>query len=202
MGTPDSRNRARSRSTVRRPTPSRSASTAARHRVRTRPEQLDQPLLPLHPPQRQVVVPRVGGPAYRRRWFHSAEITATGVAELISSVQDMTSTNHANETIEDFFARYTGYLTDGDLDGLADIYHYPALAVSPAGCLAITDPEQTRAFFAQGREFYHARQIMAVRAREIVTDVEVGRSGSAAWCWRTWTATASWWIASATPTRW
>ncbi len=121
-----------------------------------------------------MVVPRVGGPAYRRRWFHSAEITATGVAELISSVQDMTSTNHANETIEDFFARYTGYLTDGDLDGLAEIYHYPALAVSPAGCLAITDPEQTRAFFAQGREFYHGRQIMAVRAREIVTDAEVG----------------------------
>jgi hypothetical protein len=77
------------------------------------------------------------------------------------------------ESIADFFTRYTGYLTDGDLDGLAGIYHYPALAVSPAGILAITDPEQTRAFFAQGREFYHARQIMAVRARDIVTDVEV-----------------------------
>ena len=102
-----------------------------------------------------------------------AEITATGVAELIASVHTMTSTTPTTETIEDFFARYTGYLTDGDLDGLADIYHYPALAVSPAGCLAITDPQQTRAFFAQGREFYHARQIMAVRAREIVTDVEV-----------------------------
>lgn len=86
----------------------------------------------------------------------------------------MESTTQPNESIGDFFARYTGYLTAGDLDGLADIYHYPALAVSPAGCLAITDPQQTRAFFAQGREFYHARQIMAVRAADIVTDVEVG----------------------------
>lgn len=85
----------------------------------------------------------------------------------------MATTSEPIESIADFFARYTGYLTAGDLDGLADIYHYPALAVSPAGILAITDPDQTRGFFAQGREFYHARQIMAVRARDIVTDVEV-----------------------------
>lgn len=64
-------------------------------------------------------------------------------------------------------------LTDGDLDGLADIYHYPALAVSALGCLAITDPQQTRDFFAQGREFYHSRGIHRVGARDIVTAVEV-----------------------------
>ena len=144
-----------------------------RHQLDTRAEQLDQPLLPFHPTDRQVVVARVGSPPYCCPWFHLVEITATGLAGLIRSVNSMESTTNANESIEDFFARYTGYLTDGDLDGLADIYHYPALAVSPAGCLAITDPQQTRAFFAQGREFYHARQIVAVRAREIVTDVEV-----------------------------
>ena len=79
----------------------------------------------------------------------------------------------ATETIDDFFARYTGYLTDGDLDGLADIYHYPSLAVTAQGCLAITDPQQTRDFFTQGRAFYHARGIHRVRARDITTDVEV-----------------------------
>ena len=79
----------------------------------------------------------------------------------------------ATETIDDFFARYTGYLTEGDLDGLADIYHYPALAVTARGCQAITDPQQTRDFFTQGREFYHARGIHRVRARDITTDVEV-----------------------------
>ena len=77
------------------------------------------------------------------------------------------------ETIDDFFARYTGYLTDGDLDGLADIYNYPALAVTAQGCLAITDPQQTRDFFAQGRAFYHSRGIHRVRARDITTDAEV-----------------------------
>ena len=86
----------------------------------------------------------------------------------------METTRQSNESIAEFFARYTGYLTDGDLDGLADIYAYPSLAVSPQGIMAITDPEQTRAFFAAGREFYHSRQIMAVRAADIVTDIEVG----------------------------
>jgi hypothetical protein len=79
----------------------------------------------------------------------------------------------ATESIEDFFARYTKYLTDGDFDGLADIYNYPALAVTAMGCQAITEPDQTRAFFKQGREFYSSHQIYGVRARDIVTEVEV-----------------------------
>jgi hypothetical protein len=78
----------------------------------------------------------------------------------------------ATESINDFFARYTGYLTDGDLDGLAAIYNYPALAVSAMGCMAITEPQQTRDFFKQGREFYHSQQIHGVRARDIVTEIE------------------------------
>lgn len=102
------------------------------------------------------------------------EITATGLAGLLPRVNGMGTTTQPAESIEDFFARYTGYLTDGDLDGLAGIYHYPSLAVSPHGVLAITDPQQTRDFFAQGREFYHSRQIMGVRADDIVTDIEVG----------------------------
>jgi len=78
----------------------------------------------------------------------------------------------ATESIEDFFARYTRYLTEGNFDGLADIYNYPALAVTAMGCQAITEPEQTRTFFKQGREFYHSHQIQGVRARDIVTEVE------------------------------
>lgn len=79
----------------------------------------------------------------------------------------------AAESIEDFFARYTGYLSEGDLDGLADIYNYPALAVTAMGCQAITEPQQTRDFFRQGQKFYRSRQIHGVRARDIVTDIEV-----------------------------
>jgi len=41
------------------------------------------------------------------------------------------------------------------------------------GCLAITDPQQTRDFFAQGRKSYHARDFRGVLARDIATDAEV-----------------------------
>jgi hypothetical protein len=86
---------------------------------------------------------------------------------------DMNQIAQATESIEEFFARYTGYLTDGDIDGLANIYNYPALAVTAMGCLAITEPQQSRDFFTQGQDFYRSRQIQGVRARDIVTDVEV-----------------------------
>ena len=79
----------------------------------------------------------------------------------------------ATELIEDFFARYTRYLTEGDLNGLANIYNYPALAVTAMSCQAITEPQQTREFFSQGQTFYRSRGIHGVRARDIVTDVEV-----------------------------
>jgi len=79
----------------------------------------------------------------------------------------------ASESIETFFARYTQYLTDGNIDGLAEIYNYPALAVSAMGCLAISEPKQTREFFEQGRISYHERKIMGVRARDIKTEIEV-----------------------------
>jgi hypothetical protein len=79
----------------------------------------------------------------------------------------------ATESIEDFFARYTEYLTEGNIDGLTDIYNYPALAVTAMGCLAITEPQQSRDFFSQGQKFYRSHDIHGVRARDIVTDVEV-----------------------------
>ena len=77
------------------------------------------------------------------------------------------------ETIDRFFARYTGYLTSGDLDGLAEIYNYPALAVTARGCAAIAAPQQTREFFEQGQAYYRSRGIQGVRARDIVTEIEV-----------------------------
>lgn len=80
---------------------------------------------------------------------------------------------NATESIEAFFARYTRYLTEGDLEGLANIYNYPALAVTAMGCQAITEPQQTRDFFRQGQQFYRSRGIQGVRARDIVTDIEV-----------------------------
>jgi hypothetical protein len=77
------------------------------------------------------------------------------------------------ESIEDFFARYTVYLTAGDIEGLADIYNYPSLAVTAMACLAITEPQQSRDFFSKGQQFYRSRGVQGVRARDIVTDVEV-----------------------------
>ena len=85
----------------------------------------------------------------------------------------MESVTTATESIEDFFARYTGYLTAGDIEGLAAVYNYPSLAVTAMGCLAITDPQQSRDFFTQGQDFYRSRGIQGVRARDIVTDIEV-----------------------------
>jgi hypothetical protein len=79
----------------------------------------------------------------------------------------------ATESIEDFFARYTGYLTAGDIEGLAAAYNYPSLAVTAMGCLAITEPQQSRDFFTQGQALYRSRGIQGVRARDIVTDIEV-----------------------------
>jgi hypothetical protein len=85
----------------------------------------------------------------------------------------MQTVTTATESIEDFFTRYTGYLTAGDIEGLAAIYNYPSLAVTAMGCLAITDPQQSRDFFTQGQDFYRSRGIQGVRARDLVTDVEV-----------------------------
>jgi hypothetical protein len=89
------------------------------------------------------------------------------------TVEHMESVTTATESIEDFFARYTGYLTAGNIEGLAAVYNYPSLAVTAMGCLAITDPQQSRDFFTQGQDFYRSRGIQGVRAREIVTDIEV-----------------------------
>ena len=41
------------------------------------------------------------------------------------------------------------------------------------GCLAITDPQQSRDFFTQGQDFYRSRGIQGVRARDLVTNVGV-----------------------------
>lgn len=89
------------------------------------------------------------------------------------SIFGMERDTPATESIEDFFARYTGYLTTGDIEGLASSYNYPALAVTARGCLAVTEPQQSRDFFTQGQTFYRSRGIHGVRARDIVTDVEV-----------------------------
>ncbi len=62
------------------------------------------------------------------------------MAALGCSVEgDGTLSNRHRADIQDFFARLTGYLTAGDIEGLAAIYNYPALAVTAKGCLAISE---------------------------------------------------------------
>jgi hypothetical protein len=95
------------------------------------------------------------------------------LAVLDRSVEIMQTVPTATESIEDFFARYTGYLTAGDIEGLAAAYNYPSLAVTAIGCLAITEPQQSRDFFGQGQHFYRSRGIQGVRPTDIVTDIEV-----------------------------
>jgi hypothetical protein len=101
------------------------------------------------------------------------QIPAAGLTALDRSVDRMQTVTMTTESVEDFFARYTGYLTAGSIEGLVDVYNYPSLAVTAAVCLAITDPQQSRDFFTQGQHFYRSRGIQGVRARDIVTDVEV-----------------------------
>jgi hypothetical protein len=100
-------------------------------------------------------------------------IPAAGQAVLNRNVDRMEPVATATESIEDFFARYTDYLTARDIDGLTAIFNYPSLAVTAMGCLAITEPQQSRDFFTQGQHFYRSRGIQGVCARDIVTDVEV-----------------------------
>jgi hypothetical protein len=100
-------------------------------------------------------------------------IPAAGLTALSRSVESMQTVTTATESIEDFFARYTAYLTAGNIDGLAAVYNYPSLAVTAMGCLAITEPQQSRDFFGQGQGFYRSRGIQGVRATDIVTDIEV-----------------------------
>jgi hypothetical protein len=112
----------------------------------------------------------------RSVWRHTVKLPrfpAAGAAALSRSVDHIEPVPTATESIEDFFARYTGYLTAGGVEALAAIYNYPSLAVTAMGCLAITDPQQSRDFFSQGQHFYRSRGIQGVRARDIVTDVEV-----------------------------
>jgi hypothetical protein len=154
----------------------------SRNRLGRGAEEFDKSLLPLHSTQSEVAITRDCGRrtrlrAYdlRRRRHGDEDIcnSAAGPAELVNSVEGMTPSVAEPEPITAFFARYTGYLPVGDLDGLASIYNYPALAVTAAGCLAVTEPQQTRDFFAQGQTFCRSHNIQGVRARDIVTDVEV-----------------------------
>ena len=67
-------------------------------------------------------------------------IPAAGLAASDRSVDRMQTVTTAAESIEDFFARYTGYLTAGDIEGLAAAYNYPSLAVTAMGA----SPSPTR----------------------------------------------------------
>jgi len=69
--------------------------------------------------------------AERHQTVKLSRIPATRGREVDASVPYMENVPTATESIEDFFVRYTGYLTAGDIEALAATYHYPALADGP-----------------------------------------------------------------------
>lgn len=86
-------------------------------------------------------------------------IPATGEAGFVRSMVVMTTTHSPQR----FFDTYARALSDLDLERIADCYHYPSLAVSRLGCLAIEKPAQTRDFFAANGTQYKERGIDSVR---------------------------------------
>lgn len=65
--------------------------------------------------------------------------------------------------IQAFFDRYARALSEIDLDALAELYDYPALAVTRQASLAVVDPDQTRRFFAANGRRYKDQGVDAVR---------------------------------------
>ena len=91
-----------------------------------------------------------------------------GLSELAPTVLSMNDdTDTDDETVAGFFDRYATALSAVDLDALAECYAYPSLAVSRAGTLAISEPDQTRAFFGENAERYTTAGITGVRIRNL-----------------------------------
>lgn len=76
--------------------------------------------------------------------------------------------------IQDFFDVYGRALSEGDLDGIAACYSYPAYVAGDAQSMAIDAPNEVKDAFSGAAEQYHrqglVRAVPQVRAAETLTD--------------------------------
>jgi len=119
---------------------------------------LDQRLLALDAPQRQVAVTRLRGQADALVHDDSVEGEVglegdTGVSASVPSVADM-NTETVNQSVSDFFDRYATTLLARDEKTISRLYAVPALILFPGNPVPVSDASQTEAFFASAWEQY------------------------------------------------
>jgi hypothetical protein len=107
-------------------------------------QHLDQRLLPLHPPQREV--PVAGGGGDLRCAVHGSTLEdVTGVSASVPTVDTMTDTTTMTD---EFFDRYAAALLARDEKAVAALYAVPALILFPGQSVPVSDARQTEQFFA------------------------------------------------------
>ncbi len=135
------------------------------HRRGAGDQDLDDALLPLNTAQGQVGIAGRGSESLGRQ-CRTPSNPDTGLSGLNSTV-DVMATDRS--TVIALFDTYAQALSAIDLDTLAACYSYPALALTRTGRQAVTEPEQTRAFFAANGPRYLKRGIVAVRITNLRT---------------------------------
>ncbi len=68
-----------------------------------------------------------------------------------------------NDLIMRFLEGYGAALSAGDLRVVSSSWVIPALVLSDQGAMAVTDPSEIEAFFAQGIEYYRSQGLMSTR---------------------------------------
>ena len=59
--------------------------------------------------------------------------------------------------------RYGAAMSSGNLHVISNTWAIPALVLSDDGALAVTNPSEIEAFFAQGIEYYRSQGLMTTR---------------------------------------
>jgi len=137
---------------------------------------LDQHLLPLDAPQRQVTVAgccgESGAPIH-----HLTLNEDTGLSPLARTVSPMTD---AKTRAYEFFERYAAALLARDEKVIASMYAVPSLILFPGQSIPVTDASQTEEFFGGSWDQYEG--VDAVDKRIVV----MGEAPASLWVDVTW----------------
>ena len=68
-----------------------------------------------------------------------------------------------DNNIKDMLEHYGAALSNGDLSVISSCWAVPALVLSDDGALAVTNPSEIEAFFAQGIEYYRSQGLSSTR---------------------------------------